>query len=129
MSAGTDPYWWEDAGAPQAPAQIPLPSKVDVLVIGAGLTGLSAARALAGKGRSVLVLDAMAPGEGASSRNGGMIGGGHRLSIDELTAQFGAGTARDLLFEAHCASRAHCLQVMAEVVSRKWWKFAGGVIS
>lgn len=110
----SDPYWWEDAGRPAAPPEVPLPDEVDVLVIGAGLTGLSAARVLARKGRSVLVLDALAPGEGASSRNGGMIGGGHRLSIDQLAAQFGSGTARDLLFEAHCASRDHCLQVMAE---------------
>ncbi|MEM1275540.1 MAG: FAD-binding oxidoreductase [Pseudomonadota bacterium] len=108
----SDPYWWEDAGQPTAPPEMPLPAKVDALVIGAGLTGLSAARALAQKGRSVLVLDALAPGQGASSRNGGMIGGGHRLSIDALTAQYGAGTARDLLYEAHCASRAHALDVM-----------------
>lgn len=108
----SDPYWWDDAGHPQAPPEMPLPKEVDAVVVGAGLTGLSAARALAQKGRSVLVLDAMAPGEGASSRNGGMIGGGHRLSIDELTAQLGEGTARDLLHEAHCASRDHALEVM-----------------
>ena len=110
----SEPYWWEDVGAPASPAEVPLPKQVDVLVIGAGLTGLSAALALARKGRSVLVLDAMAPGEGASSRNGGMTGGGHRLSIDQLTSQLGAGVARDLLFEAHCASRDHALQVMAD---------------
>jgi len=109
-----EPYWWDDAGRPTAPPEVALQKEVDVLVIGAGLTGLSAARALAQKGRSVVVLDAMAPGEGASSRNGGMIGGGHRLSIDQLTAQFGADTARDLMFEAHCASRDHALQVMRD---------------
>jgi len=108
------PYWWEDAGAPAAPPEAPLPKRVDVLVIGAGLTGLSAARTLAKGGRSVLVLDALAPGMGASSRNGGMIGGGHRLSIDELTARFGAGTAVDLLREAHLESAAFCKSLMAE---------------
>lgn len=108
----SDPYWWDDAGRPVAPPEIRLPKHVDVLIIGAGLTGLSAALELARKGRSVLVLDAMAPGEGASSRNGGMIGGGHRLSIDELAAQFGAQVARDLLYEAHCASRDHAIRSM-----------------
>lgn len=94
----SDPYWYEDAGAPQTPPQTSLPRSADVVVIGAGLTGLSAAMELARKGRSVLVLDAMRPGEGASSRNGGMIGGGHRLSVSQLTAQFGEGLAHDLLF-------------------------------
>jgi glycine/D-amino acid oxidase-like deaminating enzyme len=86
---------------------------VDVVVIGAGLTGLSAALTLARRGRSVLVLDARAPGQGASSRNGGMIGGGHRLSIDAMTAQFGADTALALLREAHVDSRRYALDLMA----------------
>lgn len=110
----SDPYWWDEAGRPQPPPEATLPNEVDVVVVGAGLTGLSAARALARKGRSVLVLDAMAPGEGASSRNGGMIGGGHRLSIGQLNAQFGEGVARDLLFEAHCASRDHVMALMRD---------------
>ena len=109
----SDPLWWEDAGRPNAPPEAPLPRDADVVVVGAGLTGLSAALALTRKGRSVLVLDAMAPGEGASSRNGGMIGGGHRLSIDQLDAQFGKPVARELLDEAHCASRDHAMALMA----------------
>ena len=110
----SDPYWWEDAGRPKTPPEEPLPKQVDVLVAGAGLTGLSASLELARKGRSVLALDAMSPGEGASGRNGGMIGGGHRLSIDDLHARFGAGLAHDLLHEAHCASRDHALKVMRD---------------
>lgn len=110
----SDPYWWDHGGPPTAPDEQDLPRDVDVLVVGAGLTGLSAALAVAQSGRSVLVVDAMAPGEGASSRNGGMIGGGHRLSIDQLTGQFGAEVARDLLFEAHCASGDHALQMMQD---------------
>ncbi|MEM8837602.1 MAG: FAD-binding oxidoreductase [Pseudomonadota bacterium] len=108
----SEPYWWESAGRPTSPPDVALPKAVDVLVIGAGLTGLAAARILARKGRSVLVLDAMAPGEGASSRNGGMIGGGHRLSTEALIRQFGSNIARDLLYEAHCASRDFTLHLM-----------------
>lgn len=100
------PFWWTDAGTPASPPELPLPPEVDVLIIGAGLTGLSAARTLARRGKAVLVLDAGAPGNGASSRNGGMVGGGHRLSFDEMDARFGAQTAVALLREAHLDATA-----------------------
>ena len=101
----TDPYWWEDAGAPAAAdAADGLPAETDVVVIGAGLTGLSAARTLARAGKSVIVLEAHAPGHGASSRNGGMIGGGHKLSVDDMEQRFGKETAAGLLREAHIES-------------------------
>ena len=100
----SDPYWWEDAGYPANLEKVELPNEVDVLVIGAGLTGLSAARTLAAAGKSVLVVDAMQPGEGASSRNGGMMGGGHRLSYETMCDQFGRETAISLLRVAHLDS-------------------------
>ena len=110
----SEPFWWEDAGAPIAPPVQPLPAEVDVLIIGAGLTGLSAALTLAKRGKSVLALDAGAPGIGASSRNGGMIGGGHRLSIDEMEARFGRDTAVNLLREAHLGSTAFAKSLISE---------------
>ena len=45
----------------------------DVAIVGAGFTGLSAALHLAQMGRSVVVLEAQAPGWGASGRNGGQV--------------------------------------------------------
>ncbi len=96
----SEPYWWEDAGTPVSPPLQPWPDEVEVLVIGAGLTGLSAARTLARAGKSVLVVDSSTPGSGASSRNGGMFGGGHRLSIEVMEAKFGHDTAHRLLREA-----------------------------
>ena len=110
----TDPYWWDDAGAPSSPPVQPLPAEVDVLVAGAGLTGLSAARTLARAGKSVLVVDAGAPGIGASSRNGGMIGGGHRLSLDEMDARFGQDTATGLVREAHLDSTAFSMALIED---------------
>ena len=93
-----DPYWWD--AAPREPASaVALPKICDVAIIGAGYTGLSAALTLARAGRSVVVLDAMAPGEGASSRSGGMIGHGHRLSYTKLIARFGPQKAADLIRE------------------------------
>ncbi len=102
----TTPFWWEDAGPPAATEAAPLPAEADLVIVGGGLTGLSAARTAARRGRQVVVLDARAPGMGASSRNGGMVGGGHRLSLDALSARFGAETAAGLLREAYLDSAA-----------------------
>lgn len=58
---------------------------VDVCVIGAGFTGLSAARYLAEKGLNVVVLDAHCVGFGASGRNGGQVGSGY--NADQMTLE------------------------------------------
>lgn len=92
------PYWW-DAAAPQ-PADDPLPKRVDLLVVGAGYAGLSAAIAAHDSGASVAVVDAGDPGAGASSRNGGMFGAHPRLSWDKLAATFGTDVADGVFAEA-----------------------------
>jgi glycine/D-amino acid oxidase-like deaminating enzyme len=89
------PFWWEAAPREEA-IDADLPSAVDVLIVGAGFTGLSAALTLA---RSVLVLDAGPPGFGASSRNGGMIGSGHRVPFDWLCRTAGEAKALDVVRE------------------------------
>lgn len=55
---------------------------VDVCVIGAGLTGISAALNLAERGYSVAVLEASKVGWAASGRNGGQMIGGFACEID-----------------------------------------------
>ncbi|WP_425053887.1 NAD(P)/FAD-dependent oxidoreductase [Psychromarinibacter sp. S121] len=50
-----------------------LPDTVDVLVIGGGFTGLTAARELAMAGHSVAVAEASQLGEGASGQNAGFV--------------------------------------------------------
>src|SRR6266699_3069088 len=97
-SVSHDPYWWE-AAPRELPIEVALPKRCDVAIIGAGYAGLSAALTLARAGRSVVVLDALAPGEGASSRSGGMIGHGHRLSYAKLIERFGPKKAGDLIRE------------------------------
>ena len=94
------PYWWE-AAAPR-PADEPLPDQADVVVVGAGYCGLSAARTLAAAGRTVAVLDAGDPGSGASTRNHGMLSGGLKLSpkTDRLVGPERAVAIRNTAFES-----------------------------
>lgn len=98
MQLNENPYWW-DAAPRETPADVTLPAKVDALVVGGGYAGLSAALTLARGGRHVLVCEAGPPGFGASSRSGGMIGHGHRLSYAKLIETHGPETARVLIEE------------------------------
>ncbi len=96
------PYWHDHIGAPPALAAEPQ-GKVDVLIVGAGYTGLSAAVTTARGGRSTLVLDTEDPGYGCSSRNGGQISTSVKPSLAKLTAKFGAERARAIRAEGASA--------------------------
>ncbi|ALL68419.1 Oxidoreductase [Paraburkholderia caribensis MBA4] len=98
------PYW-EDARRAEPPESFaaPLPSRADVVVVGAGLTGVEAARVLTEGGRSVIVLDAGRPGAGASTRNAGQIGRNFKHSFGELCANLGEETARRYFGELRLA--------------------------
>ncbi len=74
------PYWWEDAPPFQASAD--LPAQADMVIIGAGLCGLSAARRALELGVTPLVLDAGPIAGGASSRSGAMLSSGQKLVIN-----------------------------------------------
>ncbi len=81
-------FWLESVTAPRIPAR-ELPQTADVAVIGAGYTGLSAARTLAKGGARVAVLEAENVGWGASCRNGGMVLSGLKLGTSTLIARYG----------------------------------------
>lgn len=66
------PYWWDLVSRPRVP-EAPPPARTDVLVIGSGYTGLSAALQTARGGRDTVVIDAEDVGWGCSTRNGGQI--------------------------------------------------------
>ena len=98
-SVRMQPFWWE-AAPPFSSTCAPLPLQVDVLIVGAGFTGLSAALTLARAGRQVLVVDANVPGFGASTRNGGQIGSGNqKFRVKALIAMKGERMATELLRE------------------------------
>ena len=112
---------WEET-AVAAPATPPLEGSVraDVLVVGAGYLGLSAALHLAQAGGDVVVVDAEGPGWGASGRNGGQIIPGLKYDPEEIEAALGrergerlwrlAGGTADLVFDL---VRRHGLDVEA----------------
>jgi glycine/D-amino acid oxidase-like deaminating enzyme len=81
-------FWLTTVEMPRI-APLPLPEEVDVAVLGAGFTGLSAARALAKRGARVAVLEGQTLGWGASSRNGGMVLTGLKLGASDLISRYG----------------------------------------
>jgi len=95
------PYWWQDQ--PQYSNSNDVPKKADIVIVGAGYTGLSAALTLSQAGRNVVVLDAEEIGFGASTRNGGMLGSGHKISTDQATRQYGSKIAAQIHEEANAS--------------------------
>jgi glycine/D-amino acid oxidase-like deaminating enzyme len=69
------PYWWE-AYRPTVGDLAEVPREARVAIVGSGFAGLSAALELAKNGIDAVVLEANAPGSGASTRNGGAVSGG-----------------------------------------------------
>src|SRR5262245_37244519 len=66
---------WSPLGiAPEPPPSVSLPAQAECVVIGAGITGLTAAAALATGGRDVVLVDRRF-GDGAACRSGGIIVG------------------------------------------------------
>lgn len=85
-----------DPAPREVPADDPLPAAVSVAVVGAGLTGLSAALTLAEEAVDVLVLEAGDLADGASGRNGGQVLTGFNVGIRDLARHLGQDTARAL---------------------------------
>src|SRR3974390_2646530 len=93
-------YWLKTVEEPVHGASGPLPETADVVVIGAGFCGLSAARTLAKRGVRTVVLEAEMFGWGASCRNGGMVLTGMKLPVPTLIGRYG----RDAVQRMYAAS-------------------------
>lgn len=101
--AGT-PLWTDSApGVDDETIAGALPNQIDVLVVGAGYTGLAAARETAAAGRSTLVLDAAAigapDGSGCSSRNGGQVAYSIKPTFAALSRRHGTLLAQRICEE------------------------------
>ena len=148
MSRMPDSLW--AATAPPGPECPPLTSDdtADVVVVGAGYTGLSTALHLARSGRRVVVLDAGEPGWGCSGRNGGQVNpGGVKVLPEEILAALGpvwgerlvefGDRSCDLVFELIERYRIECEALRPGYVSggygargrrfnrewaRQWWE-------
>jgi glycine/D-amino acid oxidase-like deaminating enzyme len=105
--------FWLDTVTMPVPPQRPMPECVDVAVIGAGFTGLSAARTLAKHGATVAVLESETVGWGASSRNGGMVLTGLKLGANTLISRYGREATRRM-YTASLASIDCVEQIVRE---------------
>jgi glycine/D-amino acid oxidase-like deaminating enzyme len=113
MSLKEQNYWLTTVEMPSVDASRPLPERVDVAVIGAGFTGLSAARTLAKLGANVAVLESETIGWGASSRNGGMVLTGMKLGVNKLMSMYGRELTRRM-YAASLASMDCVQQIVRE---------------
>ena len=107
-------YSWYEATVADRPQYPVLDGDltVDVVVIGGGFSGLSAAYHLAASGTSVALVEAHRFGDGASGRNGGQFGTGQRAWAEETEAELGFTRAK-ALFDVAEEAKAHVLDFAA----------------
>ncbi|QDY71472.1 NAD(P)/FAD-dependent oxidoreductase [Qingshengfaniella alkalisoli] len=89
---------WEcSSGAQVSTAELTQDLTADVVIIGAGFTGLSAALHLAKAGASVCLLEARTIGFGGSGRNVGLVNAGLWTPPDQISETIGAQPAERLI--------------------------------
>jgi gamma-glutamylputrescine oxidase len=105
--------WYEDTAGPR-PEYLALDGDrtCDVVIVGGGFTGLSAAAHLAKAGSNVVLIETHRFGDGASGRNGGQLGTGQRAWAEELEAEYGFSRAK-ALFDLAEEAKAHLLEFAA----------------
>ncbi len=89
-----EPYWLDTRPAFLEGCEGPVEGRADVVVIGGGFTGLSAALELARRGASTIVLEAGQVASEASGRNGGQCNTGLAHDYASLAARIGDERAK-----------------------------------
>jgi glycine/D-amino acid oxidase-like deaminating enzyme len=115
-----EPFWWE-AARPSERHAASLPASTDVLIVGSGYAGLSAALELRRGGREATVVDALAFGEGASSRNGGGVSAGINLGkgIAGTPGQDGQADAGKRLVENLMSESLAAYELVKTLIARE----------
>ena len=106
-------YWHATSSAFEDAQPGPVEGHFDVAVVGAGFTGLNAARVLARQGVSVAVLEAEHVGFGGSGRNGGHLNNGMAHGFGAAQKHLGAERAK-ALYQAYDRSIDMIEEVIAE---------------
>src|SRR4051794_12098285 len=112
--AGAHESWWiastERTSYPLLPGDV----EADVVVLGAGIAGITTAYALAREGRDVLLLDAGRVAEGVTGHTTAKVTVGHNLVYADLADRFDAATA-----EGYALSQSEALHWLCETVERE----------
>ena len=109
----TVPFWVDDYPRPDGLTS-ELPAQADYLIVGSGLTGLSAALRLSQAGESVVVIDAGEIAGGASSINGGMVSPDVKAGVDTVHAIYGPNVAAEMW-----ASTVRSVEIVEELSRRE----------
>ncbi len=97
----TYPYWWEFYKPYHFKNCEVNNTSYDLVVVGAGYTGLCAAVQATSRGLNTLLIDQFALGEGASTRSAGMVSGGLNLGKKiNLFKEYGNETANKFIQES-----------------------------
>ena len=93
----TRSLWSQTAPPPEFYPPVAGTLNVEVAIVGAGFTGLSAALSLLERGVGVAVLEARQPGFGASGRNGGQVNPFTKHEPDALRAMYGEQVGQGII--------------------------------
>lgn len=91
--AHTDSYYAASANPTPKRPELSGTQEVDICIVGAGYSGLSAGLHLAEKGHKVAIVEGARVGWGASGRNGGQIVNGLNASLQKIEKSYGRDTS------------------------------------
>jgi len=113
---GSVSYWQSEAGATAAS---PLRERItaDVVIVGAGITGVALALWLARAGLRPVVLEARETAAGASGRNGGFLLGGTAEAYATARERYGAERARRI-WAYSAGNNAQAVELAGELRER-----------
>ena len=112
--SGQHESWWVASTEPTAYPTLPAGVDTDVVVLGAGIAGITTAYALAREGRSVVLLDAARVAEGVSGYTTAKVSVGHNLVYADLAERFDPATAT-----GYAQSQSAALGWLCDAVERE----------